>query len=663
MRVEELRLPVRDHPASLLPLYPHQIAVWEGWDRFPAMLIAAKTGTGKTRAAMLPVLKRGEWAMAVYPTNELLRDQVRAVATFSRQEGVDSLVLTPVVWNQPDVVSRYSRADVILVPIDGRLLDQWQKVMSCTERGEIIRRLIDPDKPKIVFTNPDILFLILSLQYHAEPLEALRRYGTLIIDEFHLYQGVELAHALIMVDMARGLGFFRRLILLSATPHPEVMMLLERLFRPTVIDTHTMAVERSTERWRTAMHAVDVTPIQVVGDDPVEVLVSQLISLKPELERLRDANPDDDYLPAVVIVNSVLSAIRLEDRLVENGFCRESLAIIRGLSNKAIRETKSKLLALGTSAIEIGVDFRCDILLFEASEAASFLQRFGRVGRHGKGKAIVLTPPNAFQGMKDLPSVIRREDFEERVHAWYPSATVRPWFTTTELGLITVRTMAENLIAMVARDRQTPPELLNTLRSKLDCILDDYASRLGCADENEKARIAFQRCAAGKKYWQWLNACRRLNCFRTSMPSLPVHDFKEQERRQSWKLGEYEIDLATLLRRAVGLKWNDKLGMITICGIGKWHRVHASDIFSDEDCGQIFETKDFPMLCLYQDGESTPVSDLMCRENHVFTVVPRTAVEESVDWRLPVFESGKYLVAFDGAALLLLELFRRSAVR
>ncbi len=30
-----------------------------------------------------------------------------------------------------------------------------------------------------------------------------------------------------------------------------------------------------------------------------------------------------------------------------------------------------------------------------------------------------------------------------------------------------------------------------------------------------------------------------------------------------------------------------------------------------------------------------------------------------LDWRLPVFEAGPYLLAFDGAALLLLELWRR----
>ncbi len=83
-------------------------------------------------------------------------------------------------------------------------------------------------------------------------------------------------------------------------------------------------------------------------------------------------------------------------------------------------------------------------------------------------------------------------------------------------------------------------------------------------------------------------------------------------------------------------------------------------MFTENKCRLILETQNWPQLRLYQDGESTPVSDLMGRENHIFTVAPRAVVQEEIDWRLPVFESGKYLIVFDGAALLLLELWRRS---
>jgi CRISPR-associated helicase Cas3 len=636
--------------------------MWEAWEKDPTMLLAAKTGTGKTRAAMLPVLKRHEWAVAVYPTNELVKDQVRAVAKFAGEEGLNALILVPDAWTLPDRADRYSRANHILVPVDGALLDRWQEVMHCKSRGETLRRLLDPDKPKIVFTNPDILFLILGLKYHAEPFEALRRYETLIVDEFHLYQGVELAHALVMVALARGFGIFRRLVLLSATPHPEVRALLEQAITPIMIDAQTENHQPSG-RWRTAVHGVELTPIQVSGGDPVDSLLPQIVALKPDLERLRDETRGDDYLPAVVIVNSVLSAIRLEDSLVAAGFPRDSLAIIRGLSHRAIRETKGKLLALGTSAIEVGVDFRCDYLLFEALEAASFLQRFGRVGRHRPGKAIALVPLNAYQGMSSLPPEIDRATFEERIHAWYPSAIARPWFPTTEHGMISARTLGENIIAVVERDGKTRPEVLGQLRGRIDAILADYAERLGCANQNLQAKGAFERCAMGKRATRWIETYRRLNRFRTSLPSVGVHDFMEQHRRQDWEMGEYEVDLATLLKRAVGMAWNEKLGMLTIKGIGKYRRAHASEIFSDDDCGLILETRDFPNLFLHQDGEATPVSDLMGRENHIFAVVPKGEVEKELDWRLPVFEAGKYLIAFDGAVLLLLELWRRRRSR
>lgn len=122
----------------------------------------------------------------------------------------------------------------------------------------------------------------------------------------------------------------------------------------------------------------------------------------------------------------------------------------------------------------------------------------------------------------------------------------------------------------------------------------------------------------------------------------------EQGRRQDWEMGEYEADLAMLLKRAVDLRWNEKLVMLTIKGIGKYRRVHASELFDEDDCGMILQTRDYPHLLLYQDGEATPVSDLMKRENHIFAVVPKAAVENDLDWRLPVFEAGRYLVAFDG---------------
>lgn len=53
--------------------------------------------------------------------------------------------------------------------------------------------VISDFKTKVFFTKPDILFLIFAFRYRGEALAALQGYRTLVVDEFHLYQGVEFA--------------------------------------------------------------------------------------------------------------------------------------------------------------------------------------------------------------------------------------------------------------------------------------------------------------------------------------------------------------------------------------------------------------------------------------------------------------------------------------
>jgi len=51
----------------------------------------------------------------------------------------------------------------------------------------------------------------------------------------------------------------------------------------------------------------------------------------------------------------------------------------------------------------------------------------------------------------------------------------------------------------------------------------------------------------------------------------------------------------------------------------------------------------------------------MTFKDHIFVIVPKI-LEDELDWRLPVFECGRYLIAFDGAALLLNEIFIQTPV-
>jgi len=81
--------------------------------------------------------------------------------------------------------------------------------------------------------------------------------------------------------------------------------------------------------------------------------------------------------------------------------------------------------------------------------------------------------------------------------------------------------------------------------------------------------------------------------------------------------------------------------------------------FEDQDCGVFRVTGDYPELTFMQEGHKTSVSHLMTFKDHIFIIVPKMLKNE-LDWRLPVFECGKHLIAFDGAALLLWDLWERS---
>ncbi|MEZ4684300.1 MAG: type I-D CRISPR-associated helicase Cas3' [Caldilineaceae bacterium] len=85
-----------------------------------------------------------------------------------------------------------------------------------------------------------------------------------------------------------------------------------------------------------------------------------------------------------VIVNSVAQAKRLVVRL--RALCEPHGLRVgenTGLTSRTLRaESFDCDLLVGTSTVDVGVDFQINFLLFESRDAGSFLQRLGRLGRH-----------------------------------------------------------------------------------------------------------------------------------------------------------------------------------------------------------------------------------------------------------------------------------------
>ena len=662
-----LVLPLVEHPRTQMRLYPHQASMLDEWENHDSFMVVSKTGTGKTASAMLPILKDRRSAVAVYPTNSLVKDQVKSVKDLAEKEGTNAHEWTPDTTKKERL-----EADILLQHIDSNSLREWREHYSMRSNGDALQQLIGQmDSPRIIFTNPDIVFMIFALRYKTEALASLQQYGTLVLDEFHLYTGVELAHALMMIHLGRSLGgTFEKVILLTATPEPEAEKLLKQLLNPVKKIDMDSETQRSIVDKRTAVHRVDLIPVLTSRRNVVETALKELFTREEEIKRKRKEETDPGYVPAVVVVSSVVNAIRLEDRLVEEGFCsRADLAIVRGLSSREVRNTEGKLLVIGTSAIEVGVDFECDWLIFEASEAASFMQRFGRVGRHGQGKAIILCPNNVLVGLASQPKEIPRATFEEKIYSWYAQRSTYPWFVKSASGMITTYSLIESMLRRLREDFAIEEAQLLRHTETLVGFWESFADVMEVDPKLVKqTKMKFDKAVAGDRYG-WIDDYVALNTFRTSLPSEWVHDSAEGERRGDRNKAKYQADITSLLHRAEGLRYNDKIwnpykdekggyGILTVKGYDRYKRVHVLPEFDDFEDGELLSTKDQEEISFIQEGHKTSVSHVMSLKEHIFTLVPRE-MSSHLDWRLPVFGCGRRLIAFDGTALLVKEIYQR----
>ena len=647
-------------------LYPHQAAMYNEWKNYTGFLLVTKTGSGKTRATALPVLKNHESAVFVYPTNALIQDQSRAIQQLMDDEGITYRERTPETANE-----RVGTEEYEIVQISALTLAAFAKAwrMGEKQKGDALIKLIGQEKRKIVLINPDILYLLYSLRYRGSPevLSHFQAYKTIVFDEFHLYNGVELAHALFLIFWAQRMGAFQRVVLLSATPNEEVKTYLDRLLNPLVIDAN-VGVPQPVCGKRMVAHDVKLNVLPVARN-VVETAQSKVLELQNELYRLqtgnREANEAGDYVPCVIILNSVVNAIALEDILVEAGIPRTDIAPIRGLSARISRDVKGKRLVIGTAAIEVGIDFKTDYLIFEAGDQASFMQRFGRLGRHSTGQAFLLAGPRECEAVKSLGDDISRDALERGVKTIYPGQDAKGWFVNTQCGAFTVLAQAENFRSRIIDDWSADETVKTEIETWLDAALTDYATKMRLT-QMKRARLKLRRNPT------WFEHYKALDSFRTSLPSIEVWDAREKFERG--REPYYTADLQTLLRRTA-VHWNEKYQRMEVKkGYDKWYQVYLYKSFTDEHeedcCGILRTTADYSVedMQFMQEGHLTSVSHVMAKQKykervtgHVFVLVPED-LRHKLDWRLAWFRCGsrgKYIIAFDGDALLLKEIYDR----
>jgi len=632
------------HPAydralpDTLP-YTHQAELYDAWQQHQALLVVTPTGSGKTQAAAFPILDHGEAAIFVYPTNALAEDQERSICRLLERLRMPYYQLAADGQWDADA---YRRAKAVLVRVEGQTLEQFRRLWHQTRKGQALTQLLShQEKPLLLLTNPDTLFFMLALRYRAgfEILSRLQGFQTLVIDEFHLYGGVELATLLFMVhSLLRQEGFLRRVVFLSATPQREVLDLLDRLFAPKSIVANV--VPESHKPSRRVLHSVDLE----VTSAPrlVEQMAGRIGAMRSGLNL---SGSDPDFVPLVAIVNSVLSAIHLEDTLVRSGFARTELGIYRGLSDRAIREIRGKLVVIGTSAIEVGVDFDAEYLLFEAWSGPSFLQRVGRIGRHRAGSAVLFAPDYVVAHARQLAGQLGRGELAQLAFQWYGEFDARPWFGGTGKGLLACAALLDRYANLASSS-----DVARQLRERRAQLLCDFSTRLGVSPH-----LLAQVQHVAKRQPAWLASyARTTQNFRSSGLSVPVFDVVEAHRRGEAH-GRYEAELRVLLERARRPKWDGD--SLQIQGYGERQRVTAESRFGDNEYGRIKPCSEVRPHFIV-DGCHHPLSDFAQRDEHVVVKIP-PAAEPYLDWRMDYYPAQGGFLLFNGNALLACEICER----
>ena len=336
------------------------------------------TGDGKSLAGYLDTLQgekddRFRYALAMYPTNELARDQQRQISEYIQ-------VFKP---NNEPRITRLSGAELEIYA-QSESISKQQAIMDKIENSEIIQ------------TNPDILHYLRTRAYLMpkdrpdklySPLD--NKFDFFIFDEFHVFNAPQIASVINTMLLVRHTNRRKKYLFLSATPETQLITRLEKAgFNCKVIDPYQekkYQIPDSLEEckalenqgWRKVAREIYLTFI------PLKSAYNASENwLKENKQLILSHFQQRKGCKGAIILNSIASVKRLTP-LLQEFLSPLEVCENTGLTGKIDREKSLEAdLVVGTSTIDIGVDFKINFLLFESADAGSFIQRLGRLGRH-----------------------------------------------------------------------------------------------------------------------------------------------------------------------------------------------------------------------------------------------------------------------------------------
>jgi len=405
----------------------------------------AMTGDGKSLAAYLPAFQEGQTILAMYPTNELALDQLAALKRYSS-----------------DLALRLARYDVM----SSERISQLAREHDTQKRLEEVRKLLE--RNGLLLTNPDLIHLILSHQYgwdHQRKELAVTAgsfFDYLLFDEFHVFgvpQVISTMNMLgyLLANYREKPGERKKCVFLSATPHRLLTRMLDHGNVRYAIIKGRYASE-ALDGYRCILQACHLHLHEISHNAPIETWVREHVEEMRQFFQLHGRAG----AKAAILVSSVATARRLVT------FLRAYFAPLgievgenTGLASREERqESYHRDILVGTSTVDIGVDFHINYLIFEASSAGNFLQRFGRLGRHAgfaAYEAHALLPRFVLERLAETYSAgqqVERELFYEGVREAFPGEQEFAGYTR-RWGVVQAAQVLAELQSQEKRDANT----------------------------------------------------------------------------------------------------------------------------------------------------------------------------------------------------------------
>ena len=315
------------------------------------------TGGGKTSSWLAPALEQRLHTVAVYPTNALVEDQRLGIEDHVDAVDHDVAVLKVTA----DSLSR-KRAEYG-VRSNAKAIDLWTR----EHRGEQV----------LFLTNPDIL-VMMCRDLYAKPARWFKQFELAVVDEFHRAGLKERNTLRYLLDelLERENARLERVVFLSATPDEKQEATFERAM---IAPYRRITEDQDTERrgfvdpldddWRAVMPPVELELRTAPTFGTADVLLGD--HAESTLEFCRGGR-------TVLMLDGIHEVARVSEWLDDELNCR--VERIDGFHSENKREKLEAFdVLVSNAAVEVGIDFDVERILFAGHDRASFLQRLGRL--------------------------------------------------------------------------------------------------------------------------------------------------------------------------------------------------------------------------------------------------------------------------------------------